>query len=854
MRSRNNKTSDLTLFLLAVFAYSILAVVVTWPLAINFGTHLLGSSTDSLLHYWNGWWVKQAIDNGQNPFYSPLIFYPEGISLVTHNIAWFNVLFWILFESIIGGIQAYNLSVLFSLVLCGLAVFWLIYKMTDNRAAAFLSGFIYLAWPFRLTQLDHPNILATQWIPVFFLFLIYAIQRGRWRDALLAGLFFALVGYTRWQLLIAVITMALVYFLASRRFWLPNGQRYKLIRLAAGGALAMILLLPPAILLINQLEIEGASVNLLREGEDTFMQTDVLAYFTPPGSNPLVGKVTEELHDHYYPDRSPGRRFTAYVGFTALILALLGIKYKGRDSLPWVLMAAILILLALGPLLRVNGQIYERVPTFYRLLSPLGVFQLMRVPDRFNVFLALPVSVLAGFGAAGLFNSLRTRNSWAAPIAFVLIAMLILAEYLTIPVPLSDGGEFSSPYFERLANQPGEFAVLNVPINPLRSKVFMYNQTIHQRPIVQGNISRVPDEQYTFIESIPLLSEMRLLVDTPPDIRDISRKLSSLNQENIRFIIINKNLLQEDRIDLWRHFFIGHPRYEDDTIAVYATEPKAGLDFELIHELVPGLGPINYLISSRCLNPGSLMEVDLGWGSTKPIGQNFNASLSLVNVQTGREFELAEYPVSEGWPTGEWPADTLAWGFYEVTLPEPIPSGEYQAVIQLVDPETGQSQGNKLALPAITVQEDVCNLAQLPEAIDVNATFGNEIRLLEYDLVRSEDELDFMLYWRPDHHPAIDYKIFIHVFDPETGIPVAQSDFMPRGWVYPTSFWWPGEVIEDETTVSLVDIPPGNYGIAIGIYDPVTGERLPVVNSAGIKLPDGRLILDEIVEISPEND
>ncbi|MGD2050822.1 MAG: glycosyltransferase family 39 protein, partial [Chloroflexota bacterium] len=389
MRSRINKHPNLTIFLLAIFAYSIVAIAVTWPLAINFGSHLLGSSTDSLLHYWNGWWVKQALNDGQNPFYSPLIFYPKGISLVTHNIAWFNVLFWILFESIIGGIQAYNLSILFSLVLCGLAVFWLIYKMTDNQAAAFIAGLIYMAWPFRLTQLDHPNILATQWIPVFFLFLIYAIQKGRWRDALLAGFFFALVGYTRWQLLIAVTTMALIYFFFNWRFWLPTGQRYKLTRLAAGGALAIILLLPPAIMLANQLEIEGASVNLLREGEDTFMQTDVLAYFTPPGSNPLVGEVTGEFYDHYYQDRSPGRRFTAYIGLTALVLAIMGVKYQGRESLPWIMMAVILILLALGPLLRINGQFYERAPTLYRLLSPLGIFQLMRVPDRFNVFLAL---------------------------------------------------------------------------------------------------------------------------------------------------------------------------------------------------------------------------------------------------------------------------------------------------------------------------------------------------------------------------------------------------------------------------------------------------------------------------------
>lgn len=382
----------------------------------------------------------------------------------------------------------------------------------------------------------------------------------------------------------------------------------------------------------------------------------------------------------------------------------------------------------------------------------------------------------------------------------------------------------------------------------------MYNQTIHKRPIVQGNISRIPEEQYVFIDSIPLLSDMRTLVDTPPDVTDLSRKLSSLSQENIRFIIINKKLLQQDRIDLWRHFFIGKPRFEDETIAVYATDPIAGLDFEPMHEIMPGLGPIDYLISSRCLNPGSLMEIDVGWGSTQPIGDNYNIRLSLANMNDGQEFELAEYPVSEDWPTGEWPADTLAWGFYEMTIPEFTSPGEYHVVIQLVEQETGQSQGDKLTLPSIVVQDDVCNLALLPEANDVNAIYGGEIRLLEYTLNQSENELDFVLYWRSDHHPVLDYKIFIHIFDPETRIPVAQSDFMPQGWVYPTSFWWPGEVVEDETTVNLEDVSPGKYGIAIGIYNPASGERLSLVDGNGNEIPDGRLILEEIVEVPPAND
>lgn len=849
IRQKSTNTSNFILLLSVIASYSFLAVVITWPLVMNFDTHLPGNSTDSLVHYWNGWWVKQALSTGNNPFYSPLLFYPKGVSLVTHNLAWFNILFWSIFESIIGGLQAFNLSILVSLILCGLAVFWLLYKLSNNKAAAFIAGVVYMAWPFRLSQLDHPNILATQWIPVFFLYLIYTIKDGRWRDALIAGLFFAFVGYTRWQLLIAVTPMALIYFAFNKGYWISSGQQFKLGRLATSGIVAIILLLPPAYLLINQLKLEEVSVDLLHEGDDASMQTDVLAYFTPSSGNLLFGELTQKLYDHYYMDRSPGRRFTAYIGFTTFLLVLAGIKFKGRDSLPWIVMAIFLISLALGPSLRINGHIYEQIPTPYQLLSPLGLFQLMRIPDRFNVFLALPISVLVGFGAAGLLDRLQMRDKRLAIATFGLIVVCILLEYLSIPVPLNNIGEFSSPIFEQLANEPDEFAVLNVPFNLLRSKVFMYNQTVHRKPIVQGKIARIPDEQYAFIDSILISSDMRSLVDTPPEMRDVSRQLLTLNKENIRYAIINKNLLREDRINLWRNFFIGNPRYEDENVALYSTKPIAGLDFELIHEITPGLGPVNFLTSTDCLNPGSLMEIDIGWGSTKQVTEDYNVELSLRNVDSGERFEISEYPVSEGWPTGEWPIDTLAWGFYEFTLPYIVPPGEYDIVLKLVNQETDQVQGNRLILPSLIVQSDVCDNTTLTEAKDLNATFGNEIRLLEYTLTQSEDGLDFIFYWRPDHHPIQDYKIFIHIFDPSTGMLVAQSDYMPRSWTYPTSYWWPGEIVEDEVTVTLEAVPPGNYGIAVGMYNPLSGERLSLVDGLGNEILDGRLILEETVVV-----
>ena len=96
-----------------------------------------------------------------------------------------------------------------------------------------------------------------------------------------------------------------------------------------------------------------------------------------------------------------------------------------------------------------------------------------------------------------------------------------------------------------------------------------------------------------------------------------------------------------------------------------------------------------------------------------------------------------------------------------------------------------------------------------------------------------------------------DYKIFVHIFDPSTGIPVAQDDAMPRRGGLPTRLWAPGDLVTDSFPIEIGGVAPGNYGIAIGVYDPATGERLPLQTAEGELSDDGRFVTGERVIIGP---
>ena len=802
-----------------IAAYAGLAVLTTWPLAAHLSTHLPSNSDDALVHFWNGWWVQQALQNGQSPYFTPYLFYPQGISLVTHNLAWLQIVPWLILEPLFGGLAAYNLALLLNLILCGCACFALCYKLTGDERAAFLAGLIYQAWPYRISQLDHPNLLATAWIPLFLLALIMLLEKGSWRYAVATGVCLALVGYTRWQLLIGAMLMGLVYGIGAWQLWWPPERRFVIGRLLIAGLITAVLLYPPFSLLREQ---EVATADLLRQGEESFMQTDLLAYLTPANTNSFLHEWTQPLYNGFYPDRPPHRRVTAYIGFIALGLAAVGLWQTRQRGMPWLFMALLFIWLALGPLLRVNGQFHANSLMLY---DKLPLANLMRTPDRFNIFLALPATMLAAYGVSFLLS----KRGW---IMVSLLSMGILAEYTAVPVPIRNFP--ISPYFAQLATMPDDFAILNLPLDPLRAKMYMFAQTTHQRPILQGKIARLPEGAYGFLDSNPWLASLRHTQEVDPKLTDVGHQLAVLANNHVRYIIIHKTLVGADRVAHWQRYLLIQPRYEDESIVVYPTEPEAGRDFVLAAEFTPGFGPVDAFVAGDCVNPGRVLAVDVGWGQAQVRQQEVEVVLSLV-AGNGRVAQTATFPLMT--------SSLLTWGYYGLHLSEAVLPGEYMLQLNIDESE------RPLPLQTITVQEEMCTFAIEAEATPANVLFDDDLQLLAYEVKRNDNQVIFTLHWRSQQRMTTDYKIFVHIFDPATDIPLAQDDSRPRREAYPTIYWEPGEQLADRIPISLRGIPPGQYGVAIGVYDPVTGARLTVVRPDGMLVKDGRFIPDTIIEI-----
>lgn len=146
-----------------------------------------------------------------------------------------------------------------------------------------------------------------------------------------------------------------------------------------------------------------------------------------------------------------------------------------------------------------------------------------------------------------------------------------------------------------------------------------------------------------------------------------------------------------------------------------------------------------------------------------------------------------------------------------------------------------------------------------PEEFDIDHRLdmrvGDHIRLLGYRLssstIRAGDALTVTLFWQSDGRLTEDYHIFVHLLSEENSS-VAQHDGAPVQGERPTWSWRDTEVLQDKhVVVTGVGLPGGTYTLSVGMYDHLTGARLPAEESPGERLPEGRIVLQDVQATSP---
>jgi hypothetical protein len=86
--------------------------------------------------------------------------------------------------------------------------------------------------------------------------------------------------------------------------------------------------------------------------------------------------------------------------------------------------------------------------------------------------------------------------------------------------------------------------------------------------------------------------------------------------------------------------------------------------------------------------------------------------------------------------------------------------------------------------------------------------------------------------------------VFVHLTNDEEL--VTQHDSVPCQGRQPTLGWRSGEYITDRHVLKLDGVSAGEYSLTVGMYDPHTGERIPVFDASGAPLASRQIPLGPV--------
>ena len=615
-------------YLKILFGYALLGLLLTWPMIARIATHVPGDGIDDPALAWNLWWVKHAlVDQPQNVFQVGWQFWPIGVNLAFYTLTVLNGMLSVPLQAVSSVVLAYNLLLLSSFVLSGLGAYLLARAFLGARRndrlaawAAFIGGALYAFGSAKLfyAALGQGNIASSQWAP-FAALCIWRAARpgGRWRDAALAALFLGLQAYaelTYASFLLVFAALACGWGLLQRGDAPRAKRNLRLLgRFVVMGGLFVALIAPVLLNMLPDLAAEGDFFTSGGGFADIF-SADLAGYLVPTMLHPLLGDIVKGWSAAA---AQAGRQFAVdkgqqiYVGYIALALALAG-AWRSRTKPAvwlWIASAVTFFLLTLGPNLRIAG-LDTGLALPFRIMERLPFFKGNRYPSRYVVMLLLSLAPLA---AAGAYHALAwvasarparaqaDRRALARhrllPAAGILLALLLF-EHLSAPLPSSD---LRVPaLYERVAAQPGDFAVLELPpgwrngarVAGKQDVVIMrqlWNQTAHGKRVLGGNTSRNPDYKFQYFSEHPTLARLIALTnaaDVPQHdalraalagtpITDEDRRLARewAAFANIRYVMAHRDTMPPETeaaaVDLLGLTLVA----EEGPLALYETAP-----------------------------------------------------------------------------------------------------------------------------------------------------------------------------------------------------------------------------------------------------------------------------------------
>lgn len=263
---------------------------------------------------------------------------------------------------------------------------------------------------------------------------------------------------------------------------------------------------------------------------------------------------------------------------------------------------------------------------------------------------------------------------------------------------------------------------------------------------------------------------------------------------------------------------------------------------------------VGYSIEPQELHVWDTARVTLVWRVLKHVTNNYTVGVHLLDGAKEPHGVTAHFPGRGNYATSLWQPGDVFRDTYEVALEpsarERLPSlGQIKLSMYcypaeeyvLITDSEGTSLGDALYLGRMKWLPGT-NTPPAQAGSDVLLTLGDELELTSLHVANPTllpgQDLVIDLTWDVVKAPERDYTVFAHLVDSQ-GVQVNGNDQPMTGGIYPSGLWEPGDVVTHTHRLSIpADLPTGDYEVVMGVYDPVTGERLAVRDESGNELPD----------------
>ena len=524
--------------------FILLTIIAGWNIVTELDSVIIGRDNDVYINPWADWWTYQAMtDPDISLWRSDAMYYPIGADLIYHSFSHLNTAVSLSLRPLLGTLPAYNITILLNYVLAGLSMFHLGRYMTGSTIAGILAGIVFAFNSHNLYQSAHPVLVSIWCLPWMTLFFLRAVREDSLKLAGTAAIFVFLGAATSTILIILMVFW--MGLLTIFMFFSPQFPRPPWRILLVFGFVSGLFILPTVYPLLAN-AIAGGNSNFIIS-PDQSVKTDIISPIVP----------------HWYAWLKRGM----YVGIMPFFLAMLAFGREKKHAKLWLLLTAVAFLFAIGPEPEFSQYKLGFVLPWTLLITPV-----LRNMYRMMILMSFGVAMLTAYGWLGFRQSLNNRPTGQTAMIAILIGGAIFIDYTAVDFPYTPA-TVSTFYTDFLDDVPQDVAIAIVPTGRQKDKRYMYYQTLHEHPMTNGVISRAGDDVFAFIHHNPLLRFGEADLDPVPFPENPEHALMELNEANVGFLVIDKALISDNDVELWRNGLLPrNPIFEDELLLVYSTD------------------------------------------------------------------------------------------------------------------------------------------------------------------------------------------------------------------------------------------------------------------------------------------